>query len=550
MIGWRYTKELIDEYFKKGYWDSTLIADICDRNARDFPDKEALVDAKSRLTWAEVSQQSDRLALGLLDLGFKRDDIILVQLPNTVELFLLIVAGEKAGVSVVTAQPTFRHNEISALLRHTGAKGIVIPWRFRDFDYLDMINEIRLELRELPHVIITGDEIPEGTISLDSILQRGAEDKHPPDYLQETRFKSYEITRVVTTSGTTGIPKCAAWETCALMATARVFAQRWELKPDDVIGAFYNIMGGGLSICALYAVPLVGAKLILLDRFTPERFCELVQKERITIAGIVPAEVSRLLEYPDLDKYDLSSLRLLAHSTTVLPYELAVRAEDKLGCCYVQTYGTMDSAPIATNSVNDPREVRIRTVGRPYDGTEVKIVDDNGNEVPQGELGEVLVQGPTNGSGYYKNPELNEKMWPNGWFDTTNQGHFDKDGNLLIMGRRRDVIIRGGQNIYPKEIEEILLQYPRVSEVSVVRMPDPIMGERSCAFMVPRRGQQINFEDMIDFLKSKRLATFKLPERLEVRDELPLVAAGQKVDVIRLEKEIARILEEERKQQG
>lgn len=547
MIGPRYTKELIDEYLEKGYWDLTLMADNVDQNGRDFPDKEALVDARHRLTWAEVSQQSDRLALGLLDMGFKRDDVILVQLPNSVELYLLIVAGEKAGITIVTAQSTFRHNEIRALLRHTEAKGILIPRVFRDFNYFDMLMEFRPELSKLEHIIITGDDIPEGTTAFDSLVQKGAVSQHSPDYLQQTRFKPYEITRVVTTSGTTGIPKCAAWEAIALRCAARVLARRWELRPDDIVGAFYNIIGGGLSIFSVYAVPMVGAKLILLDRFTPEGFCELVQKEKITVAGIVPAEVAHLLEHPELDKYDFSSLRLMAHSTTLLPYELAVRAEDTLGCRYVQTYGTMDSGPITSSTLSEPREIRIGTVGRPYEGNEIKIVDDKGNEVPQGEMGEVLIKGPTSGSGYYKNLELIEQTWKNGWFDTTNEGSLDKDGNLIIMGRRRDVIIRGGQNIYPKEIEDLLVQHPKISEVSLVRMPDRIMGEKACAFIVPRRGQQVTFEEITDFLKSNKLAPFKFPERLEVRDELPLVPAGQKVDVIQLEKEIAEILEQEQK---
>ncbi len=548
MLGTRYTQELINKYLNKGYWDLMLTADYCDRNGRDYPDKEALVDSKSHLTWAEVSQQSDRLALGLLDLGFKRDDVILVQLPNCVELYLLLVViGQKAGITMVSAQPTFRHNEIEAIARHVKAKGIVIHGMFRDFNYFDMVTEIRPRLPDLEHVIIVGDDIPEGAISFNSILRRGAEGKYPPSYLQKTKFKPYEIDRIVTTSGTTGIPKCAALECCALMATGRVLAKRWELRPDDIIGAFYNIMGGGLSIFSLYSVPLVGAKIILLDRFTPEGFCELVEKERITVAGIVPAEMSRLLEYPDLDKYDLSSLRLVAHSTTLLPYELAVRAEEKLGCRYVQTYGAMDCGPITSTSVKDPREIRIGTVGRPYDGNEIKIVNDNGKTLPQGELGEVLVKGPTCGSGYYKNKELTVKSWHNGWFDTTNEGRFDKDGNLIIMGRRRDIIIRGGQNIYPKEIEDLLLQHPKISEVAVVRMPDRIMGEKACAYVVPRRGQQITFEEITGFLKSLKLAPFKLPERVEVVAELPLVPAGQKVDVTRLEKEIAQKLQQEQR---
>jgi len=547
MIGPRYTQELIDEYMKKGYWDENLMADDVDENGRKYADREALVDAKQRLTWSEVSRKSDELALGLIELGFKHDDVILIQYPNSVELYLLIIAGEKAGITIVTAQPAFRHQEINALLQHVAAKGIVIPWVFRKFDYHDMLMEFRAQLTKLEHTIIVGDETPEGAITFDSVLQKGAESKLTQDYLKQTKFKPYEITRVVTTSGTTGIPKCAGWETTALRHAAKVLAQRWKLSPDDVVGAFYQIIGGGLSIFSLYGVPLIGAKIVLLDRYTPEGFCELVQKEKITLAGIVPAEVARLLEHPDLNKYDFGSLRLLAHSTTLLPYELAVRAEEMLGCSYVQTYGTMDSGPIACSTLSESREIRVGTVGKPYTGNGVKIVDDESQEVPQGVTGEVLIKGPTSGSGYYKNPELIAQTWKNGWFDTTNQGSLDKDGNIIIMGRRRDVIIRGGQNIYPKEIEDLLAQHPKISVVSLVRMPDRILGERACAFVVPRRGQQITFEEITEFLNSKKLAPFKLPERLEVREELPLVPAGQKINVIQLETEIADIMEKEQK---
>jgi len=547
MIPARFTPELIDDYMKRGFWDDKLVADHVDENARNYPDKEALVDSRYRLTWAEVSKLSDRIALGLLNLGFKKDDLILEQLPNCVELYLLMVAGEKAGVIVVNAQPTFRHYEITAIAQRVKAKGIIIPWTYRNFDYFDMVTEIRPELPELERILVTGEDIPDGAISFDSIMQKELEKEYPANYLQKTRNRPYEIWRVVCTSGTTGVPKLGAWETCPVKSAGKNLVKRWELGPDDILGAFYNIIGGGLSIASVYSVALVAAKLVLLESFTVEGFCELVEKERITVAGIVPAEVARLLEYPDLDKYDLSSLRLLAHSTTLLPRELAISAEKKLGCKYVQTYGSADCGALACNSVNDPQEVRIATVGRPYDGGEVKIVDNEGNPVPQGEYGEILIKGPTTLSGYFDAPELNEKLCRDGWLYTTNEGRLDKDGNIVVMGRRRDIIIRGGQNIYPKDIEDLLLEHPKIREVAVVRMPDPIMGEKACAFVVPRPGQTITFDEVVDFLKAKKLAAFKLPERVEVRTELPRLPAEQKMDVIRLEKEIAQILEKEGK---
>ncbi len=540
----RFTPELINYYIKQGFWDSKLVADHVGENAKNYPGKEAIIDSRARLTWADVNQKSDQIALGLLELGFKKDDVILEQLPNFVELYLVLLAGEKAGITIVTCQPTFRHYEISAIAQHVKAKGIVIPLSYRDFNYFDMVTEIRPKLPELKHIIVTGNEIPAEAVSFNGILQQKLQDKYPQDYLKGTRFKPYEIVRVNTTSGTTGIPKCAVWETSILKSAGKILARRWELNSQDILGAFYNIVGGGLSIASFYSVPQVAAKLVMLERFTPEGFCELVQREKITVATIVPTEMARLLDYPEIDKYDLSSLRLLVHSTTFLPRELAIRAEKKLRCKYVQTYGSADCTAIACNTVNDPLDVRIGTVGRPYDGNEVKIVDEKGNPVPQGEFGEILTRGPNNNSGYYNYKEMNEKCWQGGWFDTSNEGAFDKDGNIIILGRRRDVIKRGGQAIYPKEIEDLLAAHPKISEVAIVRMPDKEMGEKVCAFIVPRRDATITFDEVIAFLKAKKLAPFKLPERVEVRRELPL-AAGQKVSILALEGEVAQILERE-----
>jgi non-ribosomal peptide synthetase component E (peptide arylation enzyme) len=543
--GTLYTTELIDEYLRRGFWDKTLTADNCDRNAREMPSKEAVCDDVLRLTWADVSRLTDKLAFQLHEIGFKRDDLLLAQMPNGVALFLLVVAGEKAGITIVTLQPTFRQTEMISIARHLQARGAVIPHSYRKFDYLEMLREIAVDLPELEYIIVAGDDAPEGTIALNALLEAEVDPTAAADAAARNRYLPWEITRIVTTSGTTGIPKCAEWPTSSLMCCGRNLAQRWELKPDDVVGAFYNIMGGGLSIFSIYSVPLAGAKLVLLEHFTPEGFCRVVEKERVTIAAIVPAEMARLLDFPDLDKYDLSSLRLLAHATTTLPYDLAVRAEERFGCRYVQTFGAMDVGPFASSALNAPRDIRLKTAGKPYNGNEVRILGDDGHDLPQGEIGEIVVRGPTCISGYYRNPELNAEKWIDGWCDTTNQGWLDPDGNMVIMARRRDGINRGGQNIYTQEIEEQLAQHPAVKQAAVVRMPDRVMGEKACAYVVLQPGRDFTFEAMLEFMRAQKIGAFKMPERLEIIAELPLIAAVQKIDVIALESQIAAKLEAE-----
>ena len=546
MIGTRYTEELIKEYVEKGFWHPTLlISDLVEQSARDYPDKEAAVDSKTRLTWKEVSQQIDMIARGLLDLGFKRDDVVATQLPNSVEYFLLFFACEKAGVIMATTQHTFRQAEMEPILRQTKAKGIIITRKFRDFDYFSMLEELRPGLPELKHVIVIGDDVPEGTVSLTEIMHRDLEDKYPPQYFQQIRFKPYEVTRIFNTSGTTGTPKCIERPVAPRILAGKVLTERMEIGHDDIIMASWNLGAGVTLFVSQICAPLVGAKLVTLEHFTPQVACEIVEKEKVTLLTLVPAQMAQLLDYPDLDKHDLSSLRVIFTGTQFLTPELGARIEEKLGCPIVIVYGVGDTSAISSTSISDPQEVRLRTVGRLMDGNEIKIVDSNGNLVPQGEIGEVCVTGPNLVSGYFGNPELTRELWQDGWFCTGDAGKIDEEGYVVLFGRKRDVIVRGGQNIYPSEIEELLMQHPKVNDVAIVRMPDPVMGEKQCAYVIPKRGQTFAFEEIVSFLRSKKVAAYKLPERLETLSEFPLVAAGNKVDKIRLEQDIVSKLEQE-----
>ena len=548
MIGSRYTEELINDYVQRGFWHPTLlISDLVDQSARDYPDKEAAVDSKTRLTWREISQRVDIIARGLLDLGFQRDDLVATQLPNSVEYFLLFFACEKAGIVMATTQHTFRQAEMEPILRQTKAKAIIITRKFRDFDYFSMVEELRPGLPELKHVIVIGDDVPEGAVSFTEAVNRNLEEKYPPQYFQQIRFKPYEVTRIFNTSGTTGTPKCIERPVAPRILAGKILTERLGIVHDDVIMASWNLGAGVTLFVTQICAPLTGARLVTLEHFTPDVACEVMEKERVSVLTLLPAQMARLLDYPDLDNHDLSSLRVIFTGTQFLTPELGARVEAKLGCPIVTVYGSGDTAAISATSINESQEVRLRTVGLPLEGNEVKIIDSEGNPVPQGEIGEVCVTGPNLVSGYYGNPELTRQLWQDGWFCTGDAGKIDEEGHVVLFGRKRDVIVRGGQNIYPSEIEELLMQHPKVNDVAIVRMPDPVMGEKQCAYVIPKRGQTFDIEEMASFLRSKKLAPYKLPERLEILVEFPLVAAGNKVDKIRLEKDIARKLEKESK---
>ncbi|MFC2122761.1 AMP-binding protein [Bacteroidota bacterium] len=542
MIGTRYTEELINDYVTKGLWDpDLLINDLLDRCACDYPDEEAVVDQRTRLTWREVSQRVDRIARSLVELGYKKDEVLATQLYNCVEYFLLFFACEKAGVVMATSQPTFRQAEMEPILRQTRAKGIVIPYNFRNFDYFAMAQELQVEQPGLKHIIVIGDEVPEGALSLQEMMSRETDGTELP----QVRFKPFEVTRIFNTSGTTGTPKCIERPVAPRMLTGKVLVQRLGLKHDDILAAGWNLAAGGSELLCNVSVPWVGCKMINIEQFKPELVCELLEREKVSVLAAVPAELVRLVAYPHLDKYDFSSLRMIFTGTQLLTPELGARAEEKMGCPMVIIFGSGDTGPICTTTFGDPPEIRLRTVGRPVDGNEVKIVDSEGQPVPAGEVGEVCVSGANTVSGYYRSAELTMQSWQDGWFCTGDAGKKDAEGHITLLGRKRDVIIRGGQNIYPFEIEGILMQHPKIKDLAIVGMPDAEMGEKQCAYVVPKAGQSFELEEMAGFLKSQKVASYKIPERLEIMSELPLVPAGNKVDKARLEEDIAGKLKEE-----
>ncbi|MDP2744770.1 MAG: class I adenylate-forming enzyme family protein [Dehalococcoidia bacterium] len=543
----RYTEEMTAEYFKKGYWESTTWPEIWARNAEKWPDREALVDSKTRLTWAQANQLIDRLALKLLEMGFKKDEVLVLQLPNCIELCLLRLACEKAGILCLPVLRTLRQKEMEYILRYVDAAGWVIPWKWSDFDYFEMAQELRPRLPRLRHIFVTGEEVPSVAISVAGMLREPTGKKYAPGYLNGLGYKSTEVSWISHTTGTTGFPKFVEIPACARVALCKGFIQPWKLTSDDVIGAFSPATGGP-NIIVYWGAALVGARVVLMERFEAEAALQTIEKEKVTVLGVVPTMFIMMMTHPRRKDFDLSSVRLWACPAGTPPEKLAREVEDETSGKVIQYYGAVDWGGIILSPLEASREERWLTTGKPIPHHEVKLVDNSGKEVGRGEVGELWARGPAGIAGYYKNPEATWEVWSReGWFKTGDLARIDGRGNVVIAGRKKDMIKRGGQNIYPVEIEDILIGHPKVAGVAIVGMPDPLMGERACAFVVPKAGQSFLFEEMVSFLKDKKVAAFKLPERLELADRLPTVAEGQKVDKKVLQQEIAKKLKAEGK---
>jgi len=420
----RYTPELMAEYTEKGYWEPMTLSGLWDRNARDYPQKGAIVDSKTRLTWAEAKQWIDRMALGFLEHGINRDELVVLQLVNSVELGLTRVACEKAGILCLPVLRTLRERDMGYILKHTGAAGVVIPDEFRGFNYIQMIEEIRPQLPQLRKTFVVGEEIPEWAVSVPELIRQPLEDKYPKDYLDSVRYKPTEVSLINSTTGTTGFPKFAEYPACARLTFGKGVVELLGLTSDDIIGAF-SPAPAGPNIPVYFAAPRVAAKVIFLERFEAEEALELIEREGVTIACGVPAQLALLLQHPDLDHYDLSSVRAYWCTGAALPYRIGKEFEDRTGVTVVTDYGGVDFGGIVACEVDDPLDVRLLTVGKPRAWTEIKLVDDAGREVPKGEVGEMWGRGPACTSGYYKDPKATWQRWTDGWFATGDLGKFE-----------------------------------------------------------------------------------------------------------------------------
>jgi 2,3-dihydroxybenzoate-AMP ligase len=530
-------------YRARGYWTDETIGDAFDRSVAAHADRVAVVDGARRVDYAELGRRVDRLALHLAERRIAAGACVVFQLPNVVEFIIAYFACLKTGAVPLACLPAHRHAEIGYLARLTEASAWFVASELRGFDYVAMVEELRPSLPALREVFVAGERVGDGMTSLRALLDDPIETRVPVALLRALRPAPSATAVFQLSGGTTGLPKVIPRTHDDYLYNSLAFADATDLGDDAVILIGVPIAHNFPLACpGIQGALLRGGRVVLAPSPDAETTFALVQSEGVTWIPAVPASIITWLSHPRRAAHDLSSIRTLAVGGSRLNPEPARAVLDTFGPVLIQVLGMAEGLLCCTRR-DDPVEVTVTTQGRPMSpGDEIRVVDDDGRDVAPGEIGELLCRGPYTIRGYYRASEHNRVAFTeDGYYRTGDMVRRHPSGNLVVEGRKKDLINRGGEKISAEEIENLILAHPAVLNAAVVAMPDPIMGERACAYAILHPGGTLTLDALNRFLGERRIAKFKLPERLEVVERFPTTAVG-KVSKKDLREDIARKL--------
>ena len=529
----RWPADVAERYRAAGYWRGEVLGSLLADYARTDAGRIAVVDHRRRWTYGDLHRAADRLAAGFRRLGIAAGDRVVVQLPNVGAFATVSVGLFRLGAVPVFALPTHRRSEIVYLCDHAEAVAYITIDTLFGFDYRGLARDVCREAKTVRHVVIAGDgeEFP-------SLADVEAEPEPLPSP------NPSDVAFLLLSGGSTGLPKLIPRTHDDFAYQLTETAKGLAFDRNGVYLATLPVAHNAALGCpGLLGALRLGAKAVLLLSPSPDEAFAAIEREGATLTTLMPPLIQLWLEAAEFSDVDLSGILVQVGSARLAP-ELAARVQDEWGARLSQWFG-MAEGLLTFTRLDDPDELARTTVGRPLSpADEIRVVDEEGRDVPAGSTGELLTRGPYTIRGYYKADDYNAVTFtPDGFLRTGDLVSMRADGNMVVEGRRKDVINRGGEKVSPGEVEDALLLHPGIREVAVVAMPDPVMGERVCAFVVARDAA-IALTDGRGFLRSHGIADFKLPDRIENIAALPKTKVG-KVDRGLLRQQIARALASE-----
>jgi 2,3-dihydroxybenzoate-AMP ligase len=534
--GWvRWPEPLAERYRDEGYWTGRPLDRLLRDRARQAPERIALVDAEgNRWTYAELDLRADRTAAGLRRAGIGSGDRVVVQLPNTDAFVVLFFGLLRAGAVPVLTLPAHRESELVHVAETAGAIALAIPDTLDGFDHRPLARAVRKAVPSVEHVLVAGD--PAEFTALADV------DAEPvplpvPD--------PGDVAVLLLSGGTTGKPKLIPRTHDDYTYNVRASAEVCGLDESTVyLVVLPTAHNFALACPGLLGTLMAGGTVVLSPTPSPDDAFALIEREKVTITAVVPPIALLWLDAVEWEDADLSSLAVLQVGGSKLGAEPAARVGPALGCALQQVFG-MAEGLLNYTRLDDPTELVIGTQGRPLSpADEVRVVDEDGHDVAPGETGELLTRGPYTLRGYYRAAEHNARSFTDdGFYRTGDLVRVLPTGHLVVEGRAKDQINRGGDKISAEELENHILAHPGVHDAAVVGMPDETMGERTCAYLVPR-GQAPNQRELAAFLIERGVAAYKLPDRVELTDAFPRTSVG-KIDKKALGRTIAERLRAE-----
>lgn len=511
-----------ESYRASGAWMGKTTADFAAQRAQETPDRIAVVEGGQRLSYALLWDEARRIAAGLRDLGLQPGDVISFQLPNWWESVVVNLAASLGGWAVNPIVPIYRDAEVGFILADCQAKAIFVPEQFRSIDYVEMLGRIAAEGSARPLVVTVRGGDNSGALRYETLGRSSAP-------WQGSLSAPDNLKLVLYTSGTTGRPKGVLHSHNTLLAELRAVTQFWRVGERDVVimpSPVTHITGYSY---ALEYVFFAGIKVVLMDRWDAQQAIALIQAEEASLTVGATPFLAELTAAVEASEAQLPSFRLFASGGAPVPPDLVLRASRAMpGCLVCRVYGSSES-PTVTLGINEAADQeRAAITDGKVCNNEVRIADaTTGAALPVGEEGEILVRGPEVMLCYSREADTRDAFDAEGFFRTGDLGTLSTDGFITITGRKKDLIIRGGENISPKEVEDLLHAHPHVLEAAVVAMPHVRLGETACAYVVLRQGCSMNLEQMRAYLDEQRLARQKFPEQLFVVDVMPRTASGK-----------------------
>ncbi|HDP5415707.1 TPA: medium-chain fatty-acid--CoA ligase [Escherichia coli] len=525
-------------YRQQGLWGDASLADYWQQTARAMPDKIAVVDNHgASYTYSALDHAASCLANWMLAKGIESGDRIAFQLPGWCEFTVIYLACLKTGAVSVPLLPSWREAELVWVLNKCQAKMFFAPTLFKQTRPVDLILPLQNQLPQLQQIVGV-DKLAPATSSL-SLSQIIADNT---SLTTAITTHGDELAAVLFTSGTEGLPKGVMLTHNNILASERAYCARLNLTWQDVFMMPAPLGHATGFLHGVTAPFLIGARSVLLDIFTPDACLALLEQQRCTcMLGATPF-VYDLLNVLEKQPADLSALRFFLCGGTTIPKKVARECQQR-GIKLLSVYGSTESSPHAVVNLDDPWSRFMHTDGYAAAGVEIKVVDDARKTLPPGCEGEEASRGPNVFMGYFDEPELTARaLDEEGWYYSGDLCRMDEAGYIKITGRKKDIIVRGGENISSREVEDILLQHPKIHDACVVAMPDERLGERSCAYVVLKAPHHsLSLEEVVAFFSRKRVAKYKYPEHIVVIEKLPRTASG-KIQKFLLRKDIMRRL--------